>query len=70
MQYLIRNNKVEYSGNKKEIIAYIMQAYEDDYFVQEYSTNLYKDPNALKQTLIGLGLSISNTIPKRKKRSN
>ena len=33
MQYLIRNNKVEYSGNKKEIIAYIMQAYEDDYFV-------------------------------------
>lgn len=68
MQYLIRNNKVEYSGNKKEIIAYIMQAYEDDYFVQEYSTKLYKDPNTLKQTLIGLGLSISNTIPKRKKR--
>ena len=68
MQYLIRNNKVEYSGNKKEIIAYIMQAYEDDYFVQEYSTKLYKDSNALKQTLIGLGLSISNTIPKRKKR--
>ena len=68
MQYLIRNNKVEYSGNKKEIIAYIMQAYEDDYFVQEYSTKLYKDANALKQTLIGLGLSISNTIPKRKKR--
>ena len=68
MQYLIRNNKVEYTGNKKEIIAYIMQAYEDDYFVQEYSTKLYKDPNALKQTLIGLGLSISNTIPKRKKR--
>ena len=68
MQYLIRNNKVEYSGNKKEIIAYIMQAYEDDYFVQEYSTKLYKDPNDLKQNLIGLGLSISNTIPKRKKR--
>ena len=68
MQYLIRNNKVEYSGNKKEIIAYIIQAYEDDYFVQEYSTKLYKDPNALKPTLIGLGLSISNTIPKRKKR--
>lgn len=68
MKYLIRQGKVEYSGNKKEIISYLIQAYEDDYFIQEYGSKLYKDPDALQQTLKCLGLSLSDKIPKRKKK--
>lgn len=66
--YLIRKNKIEFTGTRKEIIAYILSQYEDDYFVQEYNEQLYKDNAKLKYVLDGLGLKLSNNSPKRKKK--
>lgn len=60
MPYLIRDNKVEYEGTKKQIIVYIKQAYEDDYWVQEYWDQLDKDYGRLKFVLENLGLCLKN----------
>ena len=58
MPYLIRDNKVEYEGTKKQIIVYIKQAYEDDYWVQEYWDQLDKDYGKFKFVLENLGLCL------------
>ena len=68
MKYLIRDGKVEYSGSRLEIINYIVTEYEDDYYVQEYADQLAKDFNKLRFVLTGLGLYISETLPKRRKK--
>lgn len=66
MKYLIRHGKVEYSGTKKEVVDYILSAYEDDYFVQTYNKQLYKDPSKLNKVLEGLNLYLTNKAPKFK----
>lgn len=60
MPYLIRDDKVEYEGTKKQIIVYIKQVYEDDYWVQEYWDQLDKDYGRLKFVLENLGLCLKN----------
>ena len=35
MKYLIRNGKVEFLGNKKQIIAYVLEQYKKEYWVKE-----------------------------------
>ena len=64
MKYLVRNGKVEFSGSKKEIIDYILSAYEDDYFVQSYDKQLYHDNSILEEVLDGLCLQIWDKAPK------
>ena len=64
MKYLVRNGKVEFSGSKKEIIDYILSAYEDDYFVQSYDKQLYHDNSILEEVLDGLCLQIWDKSPK------
>lgn len=64
MKYLVRNGKVEFSGSKKEIIDYILSAYEDDYFVQSYDKQLYHDNSVLEEVLDGLCLQIWDKAPK------
>ena len=64
--YILRDGKVEFTGNKKEVINYIRECYEDDYFVHEYGNIFDKDWNKFKYTLEGLGLFLSNKKPRRK----
>ena len=64
MKYLVRNGKVEFSGSKKEIIDYILSAYEDDYFVQSYDKQLYHDNSILEEVLDDLCLQIWDKAPK------
>ena len=35
MKYLLRNGKVEYSGNKKQLIDYVKNKYKDDLWVRQ-----------------------------------
>lgn len=67
MKYLIRNNKIEFSGNKKDVIKYITEAYEDDYFVQEYHKIFNKDFSKFIYCLQNLGLVLSDNKPKRRR---
>lgn len=67
MKYLIRNNKVEFSGNKQDIIKYVTEAYEDDYFVQQYGKIFLKDFSKFMYCLDNLGLKLSDNKPKRRK---
>lgn len=68
MKYLIRDGKVEYSGNKQAVINYIREAYEDDYFVQEYGKIFLKDFSKFIFCLENLGLILSDRKPKRRGR--
>jgi len=55
---IIRNGKVEFSGNKKEIIEYIRECYQDEYMVREYGNILNKDFNKLIYVLECIGLEL------------
>ena len=55
---IIRNGKVEFSGNKKEIIEYIRECYQDEYMVREYGKILNKDFNKLVYVLECIGLEL------------
>lgn len=55
---VIRNGKVEFSGNKKEIIEYIRECYQDEYMVREYGNILNKDFNKLVYVLECIGLEL------------
>lgn len=55
---IIRNGKVEFSGNKKEIIEYIRECYQDEYMVREYGNILNKDFNKLVYVLECIGLEL------------
>ncbi len=66
MKYLIRNNKVEYSGTQRDLITYIVENYPDDYWVQEYSYCFYKDPGKFKYCIECLGFRISGKPIERK----
>jgi hypothetical protein len=67
--YLIRDNLPEFTGTKKEIIDYILNSYYDDYYVQQYGNHLYKNNDALLQTLESLRLKITHKLPKKKRRA-
>lgn len=64
--YLIRDGKVEFEGNKKELLKYLKDAYSDEYFIQEYGKILDKDYEKFIYVLDCLGLSISTKQPRRK----
>lgn len=68
MKYLLRDGKVEYSGNKQQIIDYINECYEDDYWVQQYGKIFNKDFDKFLYTLQCLGLQLSNKMPKYRRR--
>ena len=55
---IIRNGKIEFSGNKKEIIEYIRECYQDEYMVREYGNILNKDFNKLIYVLECIGLEL------------
>lgn len=70
MKYLVRNNKIEFCGNIKDIIEYILVTYEDNYYIQEYGNKLFKDYNKLKDTLQSLSLILTSKKPKTGKKIN
>lgn len=55
---IIRSGKVEFSGNKKEVIEYIRECYQDEYMVREYGKILNKDFNKLIYVLECIGLEL------------
>lgn len=65
--YLVRNNLPEFSGTKKEIIKYLLDSYEDDYFIQKYGKQLYKNMEALQQVLDFLNLRITQKLPRKRR---
>lgn len=66
MKYLVRKGKVEFSGSKHDIIEYVKEVYEDDYYVQEYWDQLEKDIKILKSVISGLDMKLTENRPKRK----
>ena len=65
MAYLYRNNKCEFTGTRKQIICYILQAYEDDYWVQQYNNQLFFDSGKLFFVIECLGLKLYQNKPKK-----
>lgn len=43
MKYLLRDKKVEFSGDKKQLIAYVKEHYKDEYWVCENSKKFDTD---------------------------
>jgi hypothetical protein len=62
MKYLIRNNKVEYSGNKKQLIAYVREKYSDEYWVREYGKFFEDDFGKFKFAIETIGLQLSDKM--------
>ncbi len=62
MKYLLRDKKVEYSGDKKQLIAYIKEKYKDDFWVKENSKNFDTDFGSFKFTIECLGLELSDKM--------
>lgn len=65
MKYLLRNGKVEYSGNKKQIIDYVKQKYKGDLWVNQNINKLDNDFGCFKFTLDMLGLELSDKMPNK-----
>ena len=64
MRYLIRDGKVEFSGNKKDIIKYIRECYNDEYWVRENYNILDKDFDKLIYVLENIGLELRDRKPR------
>lgn len=64
--YLVRNGKVEFTGNKHNIVEYLKEVYEDNYYVQEYWDQMEKDTKILRGVIRDLGMKLAETKPKRK----
>lgn len=62
MKYLLRNNKVEYSGSKKQLIEYIKEKYLEEYWVREYGKYFDTDFGKFKFTIETLGLQLSDKM--------
>lgn len=58
--YLYRKNRIEFQGTKKQVISYLLTAYEDDYFVQEYADQLVYDNKKLHYVITNLGMYLRN----------
>lgn len=65
MKYLIRDGKIEFSGNKKQVIQYLRDAYSDEYWMEQYSSILDKDTDKLYYVIECLGLQLLDRKPKR-----
>ena len=57
--YLYRKNKIEFEGNKKEIIEYVLNCYSEE-FENFSKTNLLKDTKLFNLILQNIGLKLSN----------
>ena len=62
MKYLLRNGKVECSGSKKQLIAYVKENYKDEYWVKEYSKLFDTDFGKFKFAVETLGLQLSDKM--------
>ena len=62
MKYLLRNGKVEFSGDKKQLIQYIKEKYKDEYWVKEYGKMFDSDFGKFKFAIETLGLQISDKM--------
>ena len=62
MKYLLRQGKVEYSGNKKQLIEYVREKYSDEYWVKEYGKFFDNDFGKFKFAVETLGLSLSDKM--------
>lgn len=58
--YLYRDNKIEFEGNKKEIISYIREAYVDEYFVEEFGSIFQKDFDKFIYVCECLGIEVKS----------
>lgn len=63
--YLIRDNKIEFEGNKKQIIQYLNEAYQDEYWIEQHGNILDKDIQMLYYVVENLGMFLSNRKPRR-----
>lgn len=72
MKYLLRNKKVEFSGDKKQLIAYVKENYKEEYWVREYGKFFETDFGKFKFAIETLGLELSDkmTNSEYKKRSS
>ena len=62
MKYLIRDNKVEYSGSKKQLITYVREKYPDEYWVLEYGKDFDNDFGKFKFAIETIGLQLSDKM--------
>ena len=62
MKYLLRNNKVEASGNKQQLIQYIKENYPNEYWVKEYGKLFETDFGKFKFAIETLGLELSDKM--------
>ena len=62
MKYLLRDNKVEFSGNKKQLIEYVKENYKDEYWVKEYSQKFDTDFGKFKFAIETIGLELSDKM--------
>ena len=62
MKYLLRNGKVEFSGDKKQLIQYVIENYKDEYWVKEYGKFFETDFGKFKFAIETLGLQLSDKM--------
>ncbi len=62
MKYLLRNKKVEFSGDKKQLIAYVKENYKEEYWVREYGKFFETDFGKFKFAIETLGLELSDKM--------
>lgn len=62
MKYLLCDKKVEYSGSKKQIIAYVKEHYSGEYWVNEYGKLFDTDFGKFKFAIGCLGLELSDKM--------
>ncbi|MBQ9245712.1 hypothetical protein IJ182_05540 [bacterium] len=62
MKYLLRNKKVEFSGDKKQLIAYVKEHYKEEYWVREYAKFFDSDFGKFKFAIETLGLELTDKM--------
>ena len=70
MKYLIRDNKVEYSGSKKQLITYVREKYADEYWIREYGKDFDNDFGKFKFAIETLGLTLSDKMSDKEYKKN
>ena len=62
MKYLLKNGKVEFSGDKKQLIKYIKENYKEEYWVKEYGKFFDSDFGKFKFAIETLGFQLSDKM--------
>ena len=62
MKYLLRNGKVEFSGDKKQLVKYIKENYKEEYWVKEYGKFFETDFGKFKFAIETIGLQLSDKM--------